>query len=289
MFRRGRRAEIVALDAAAEHERIVHLLACYEFPWDMTRALEVALLRTFCSPTISGLLRSTGEFTERTQKRYDDTDLIVSEIVEHGYSSDRGRAAIARMNAIHGRFRIANEEFRYVLSTFVFEPIRWINRYAWRRLTGHEEEALFRFWRAVGDRMGIEDLPAERAEFEESSRSYERDHFRPAASNARIAGSTVEMMVGWAPWLVRPLVRASLVSMMDQTMWRCFELRPPTPLWRTLVRTSLRLRGTALRLLPTRRTPRLRTATPNRTYPDGYTIEALGPRASNFGDHDSIT
>ena len=70
------------------------------------------------------------EFEARAQKRYDDTDLVVGEIVEHGFDSERGVRAIARMNAIHARFAIANEDMLYVLSTFVFEPIRWNAR--WR-------------------------------------------------------------------------------------------------------------------------------------------------------------
>jgi hypothetical protein len=32
------------------------------FPWDLTRALELALLKTFCVPSISGLLSRSGEF-----------------------------------------------------------------------------------------------------------------------------------------------------------------------------------------------------------------------------------
>ncbi|HEV3410035.1 MAG TPA: oxygenase MpaB family protein, partial [Chthoniobacterales bacterium] len=98
-------------------------------------------------------------FEQRAQKRYDDTDIIVSEIMEHGYDSERGRAAIARMNAIHGRFNIRSEDFVYVLSTFVFEPIRWNERFGWRRMIEKERRALFYFWREVGRRMNIRDLP----------------------------------------------------------------------------------------------------------------------------------
>jgi hypothetical protein len=46
------------------------------------------------------------------------------------------------MNALHGRFRIANEDFLYVLSTFVFEPIRWNQRFGWRRMTEFEQHGL---------------------------------------------------------------------------------------------------------------------------------------------------
>ena len=115
--------EIRTLDPVADHQRIVFLSTCFDFPFDTTRALELALFRTFCIPSVSRLLDRTGEFQNRAQKRYDDTDLIVSELVEWGYSSERGARALARMNAIHGRFKIANTDFLYVLSTFVFEPI----------------------------------------------------------------------------------------------------------------------------------------------------------------------
>jgi len=39
------------------------------------------------------------------------------------------------MNQLHGRFDIANEDFLYVLSTFIFEPIRWNTRFGWRPAT----------------------------------------------------------------------------------------------------------------------------------------------------------
>ncbi len=133
--------EIERLDAERDHQRITFLSCRVDFPWDTTRALEFALFRTFAVPAIGGLLHKTGEFECRGQKRYDDTDIIVSEIMEHGYDSDRGRAAIARMNALHGRFNIRNEDFLYVLSTFVFEPIRWNQRFGWRRMIEKERLA----------------------------------------------------------------------------------------------------------------------------------------------------
>jgi hypothetical protein len=82
----------------------------------------------------------------------------VSEITEHGYDNERGRAAIERINALHGRFRISNGDFLYVLSSFIYEPIRWIARFAWRPMREHERLALFYFWREVGQRMSIHSL-----------------------------------------------------------------------------------------------------------------------------------
>ena len=47
---------------------------------------------------------------------------------------------------------------------------------------------------------------------------------------------------------------------------------------RRMVEGTLKLRVRVLRLFPTRRTPRLRTAIKHRTYPKGYRIEELGPK-----------
>src|SRR5437764_14278775 len=167
--------EIQRLDPVADHQRIVFLSTRCDFPFDTTRALEFALFRTFCMPSIGALLDRTGEFFRRAQKRYDDTDIIVSELMEHGYDSARGQRALRRMNQLHGRFAIANDDFLYVLSTFIYEPIRWNARFGWRRLCAEEKLAMFYFWRAVGQRMSIKDLPADYASFEKYNIDYERE------------------------------------------------------------------------------------------------------------------
>ncbi|HEX6384896.1 MAG TPA: DUF2236 domain-containing protein, partial [Anaerolineae bacterium] len=69
--------EIKQLDPVKDHQRISFLSACYEFPFDTTRSLELALFRTFAVAKGTPLLEGTGEFTRRPQKRYDDTVLIL--------------------------------------------------------------------------------------------------------------------------------------------------------------------------------------------------------------------
>lgn len=148
-----------ALSPLQEAEATCHRLAGVVFAWDLTRSLELALLKTFCVPSISSLLDRTGEFVQRPRKRYDDTGLMVAELLRHGVDSEAGAAVIARMNRIHGHYAIDNHDFLYVLSTFVAEPIRWLERYGWRPLNKPEQQALFRFWRRVGARMGLHGLP----------------------------------------------------------------------------------------------------------------------------------
>jgi hypothetical protein len=213
------------------------------------------------------------------QKRYDDTDIIVSELMEWGYDSDRGRRALRRMNQIHGRFAISNEDYLYVLSTFVFEPIRWNQRYGWRPMCEPERLGFFHFWRAVGRRMGIKGIPKEYEAFETYNREYERRHFRFNATNRRIGTATRELFVSWFPRLAAPLVRSAIHAMLDDSLIEAFGFPRPSPLMRRLVPAALRLRGWFVRYLPPRRRPRLRTEMKHPSYPDGYTIEGLGPSA----------
>lgn len=261
-------------------QEIVRHLATVVFPWDTTRALELALFRTFASVRIGGLLHATGEFEARTAKRYDDTDLLISEIIENGLDSARGSQAIARMNELHARFRISNEDFLYVLSTFVFEPIRWNERFGWRRMSETEKLAWFWFWRQLGERMLIRDIPDSLADFETYSRVYELANFRFTQANQRVALATRELFAGWFPAWLRPLVRSSIHALLDAPLRSAFGL-PSAPRWLVwTVQQALRWRARALRWLPRRRRPKLRTQIPRADYPQGYRIESLGPPPS---------
>ena len=126
MARYANLRRISSLDPVADHEEIMRISAGLEFPWDYQKSLEMALFRTYCVPTISGLLERTGEFERRPQKRYDDTAILMAELVEHGYDSPRGREALRVVNRQHGRYDISNDDMRYVLATFIYDPIDWL-------------------------------------------------------------------------------------------------------------------------------------------------------------------
>lgn len=269
---------ILKLDPEKDHLEIVFLDNCYEFPFEITRGVEFALFRTFAVPSISTLLDRTGEFQHRAQKRSDDTALILSEIVENGYDSPRGRAAIRRMNQIHGRFAISNDDYLYVMSTFVFESIRFVERFAWRPMVRQEQLAAFYYWRELGRRMNIKSLPTDIDEFERFNVEYERTHFRYSETNRRVGVATRDLFLSW--YLPRPLRRLgepAVYAMMDEPLLEAFGFPKPSGTLRRLVRGSLRMRGRIAGWLPERRRPFLRTKMRNRTYPCGYQIEELGP------------
>lgn len=275
---RGRySSRISRLDPVRECREILFLLTCFEFPWDIERALEFALFRTYAVPSISGLLDKTREFARRPRKRYDDTELLLAEILEHGFDSQRGQAALSRVNQMHGRFPIENSDFLYVLSTFVFEPIRWIERFGWRVLTPHEKLAMFHYYHELGRRMHIREIPERIAELERYNRDYEAKHFRYAETNRRVGAVTRDLLLGF--YLPRPLIpigRPVAHALMDEPLRQAMGFsRPPDLLRRALI-AALKLRSSMLRHLPDRRVPHLLTEVARPTYPEGYRVEELG-------------
>ena len=269
--------EIERLDPERDHQRIVHLSFGYDFPWDSIRALEIALYRTYCVPSISALLDRTGEFHVNTQRRYDDTSIIVAEMCEWGYESGRGKDALERMNWAHSHFKIANDDFLYVLSTFIYEPIRWIDAFGWRPTCRNEGLGYYWFWREVARRMGITNIPPSYEAFEAWSRAYEREHFRFAETNQRVGSSTRDLFTRWFPRVFTPIVRYSIYAMLDDAMIAAFGFPEPLPLTRPMLRAGLKLRGRVVRWLPPRRVAHFFTDDRNRTYPEGYRISELGP------------
>ncbi|MGM1063829.1 oxygenase MpaB family protein [Saccharothrix sp. Mg75] len=271
------RRRITSLDPETDHVEILRLSTGHEFPWDYVRALEFALFRTYCVPSISALLAKTGEFERRPQRRYDDTALLMGELVEHGYDSPRGREALRVVNRLHGRYDISNDDMRYVLSTFVYDPVDWIDRFGWRPLTDHERLAAFHFYRAVGARMGIRDVPDTYGAFRAFKRAYEAEHFAYSDTNRRIGRYTLDLFCSWYP-LPRAVTAKAVLAMLDKPMLDAFGF-PRPPAWLTTAgHAALKLRARALLLAPPRKRPLL-TDRPNRSYPDyptGYRPSDLG-------------
>jgi hypothetical protein len=269
--------EIRTLDPERDCRRIVFLDAFCEFPFDTARALELAFFKTFASPTIAELLDSTGEFVLRGQKRYDDSDLLISLFSEDGWDGDRGKRALRRMNQIHGRFEIANEDFLYVLSAMALEPMRWNERYGWRRMDEGERQALFHFWREIGTRMAIKEIPATLTELERFNVEYERTRFAATDAGTRLAHAQQDVFLAWFRWLPNALGARSISALLEEHVVDALGLVRATRIERRASAGALRLRALAMRPLPARRKPRLRTTMRRRSYPEGYEIEQLGP------------
>lgn len=270
---------IESLDPEKDHQQIVHLLIGYEFPWDFQRSLEIALLRTFTSPSISKLLNATGEFQRQGQKRYDDTGLLIAEFFMHGYESGRGQEAIKRMNELHGKYKIPNEDFLFVLSTFVLDPIDWIDQFGWRKLSHKEKQGLFLFWQNVGLKMGFREIPGSLQDLRTFAENYIKFKCVYDDANEILVSRVLEIIKNWLPksfrWMVYPVIN----SLIDENMQRSFGFKKPNKLLRSILIILLKTRGFFVRFLPKPNKSNFFNEKKNRTYKSlNYDISDLGPK-----------
>jgi len=188
------------------------------------------------------------------------------------------------MNQMHGAYGIPNDDMRYVLTTFVVVPMRWLDRYGWRRLTPAERVASCNYYRALGRNMGIKDTPATHEEFAALMDAYERERFAFDPGARAVADATLDLLTTFPPnhLAPKPVVRRFSFALMDDPLLDAFGYPRPTALERRLATGALRARAGVIRRRPPRIAPRFARELPNiRSYPDGYEIPELGtfPRA----------
>lgn len=301
-LRYQRLRQISALHPVKDASVISQAFAHLESPFLYRKALEFGLFRTYAIPSVSKLLLATRELTERASKRYDDTDLLICEFVDNALDSDRAILALKRMNYIHRMYKIDNLDYLYVLSVFIYEPIRWQERFGFRPMCRGEKQALFNLWARVGKHMGIKDIPATLDEFDAWNRRFERDCMRFQESNRAVADATVDLFVSIVPAMARPLMRKITYALCDDLLLEAFGYPRQSALLVACVTAGLKAwqftqRHLLLprpRLFAVRRSPRNPTkATAGRpleerrfrptwqpfhdTYPNGYRIAEMGP------------
>lgn len=277
MRRFARMQQILELDPEQDCDEIYRLLSMYEFPWEFVRSLELALFRTYAVPTIGRLLDRTGEFQRCPQKRYDDTVLVLFEILvpESEHSRD---VALDHLNQIHWRYRISNEDYLYTLATFVVMPVRWIDEFGWRKLHPREIRAVTNAMRRMGEGMRLDDVPETYADFERLLEDYERERFTFDEGSRRVADSTMRLFGSWFPRPFSGAVADATRLLMDPHLLDALHIRRPPEIARKAVRLALKARGQLLRVGPVR--PDSRVVVPDpASYPDGYRIHDLGPES----------
>jgi hypothetical protein len=142
-------------------EEIFHRLCCFEFPFELFYGINLAFYRTFVSPRIATVYTQTKTLERETEKRVNDTNILVHAWIDHGLDSDEGRASFKHLNRIHGAFRnlTRNEDFVFILCCLIVDNIRMIDIFGWRSLNDIGKEAAFRFYELVGERMNLKDRP----------------------------------------------------------------------------------------------------------------------------------
>jgi len=266
-------------------EKIYFNLGCYELPFEIFYGINFAFYRTFCSPSISGLYHYTRTIEDTTHKRVTDTDIIMHSWFDYGLDSEKGSAAWQHLNRIHGSFKTKNRDFIYVLCCFIVDTIRFTEVFGWRRLTAHEQQAVYHFWAQVGVRMNLQDIPTSLAEAYEVVDEYVRSETtsRKTEGGYLLTMSINRLLGQWYPFIPGYILNESITALMfvlggPVFVEKCGLPRPNQFFVKMLYALGW-IRGLAMTFAPPRLTPhRLSALYLAEIYRDSNTgIEKVGP------------
>lgn len=249
------RDEIARLDPSVDFERITHLNAEVRFGWPPIAAAfyTVTFVRQSAVPSIARILYRGGGGPTITagRKRNDDTLVLFGELFAHGPTSERGKATADRIQEIHGPFPITQDDLRYTLCSIIDESECSAKLIGYNAQTWSEDEARFRFWHAVGERMGITDLPGSYEAALAYSAEYERTHWAVTRDGRAIADAVIDDYV--QRYLPRPLWRlghSGFLALLGPELRRAHAYAEPSRLTEAIVLGGLRAYLRARRVLP---------------------------------------
>lgn len=225
---------IAALDPVRDNEEIAHLSVevRYGDAFFVHAAYVVAFTRQVAVPSIARTVyrTGTGDLMKDVRRRNDHTLVFFGEMLRHGHSSERGRAAIDRMEQIHSRFGITEDDKLYTLGSLAFEGQRILDLLGLSRFTETELQGLYHFWRGVGERMGLT-VPSTREDFLQWVHDYEAAHYGSTEGGRALVDQLfADWRQRWFRGPLRPLADPVLLTLLDDRLRETHRLPdPPDP------------------------------------------------------------
>jgi hypothetical protein len=252
-------------------------LALFRMPEDVKIGLNLALYRTWGIPSIASVLHQTGEIVKNTQRRSDDTGLIIYLLIYHGFEHPTSEKVLRRLNLMHRRVGGSSEDYLYALAALMIVPLRWIERWGPHSLSDEDRQGTYEFYAELGRRMRLDNIPGSYAEVVEWFDRFEAAHLRLSPQAAVLHQAARGMLVDRFPPAARPVARRLVDALLDRPLRQALGVPEPSLFAKASVRVLLSGRAVVLRRRPPRTEPSFRPDGPVRSYPHGYNPDRLGP------------
>lgn len=260
-------------------EQTFRQMALFDLAEDIKLGFFLAYYRNFAIPSGSATLVRNGEIPARPMKRSIDTGIVIYELIASGLDSERGRHMTALLNRVHRHVPGSQEDFLYVLMALLVVPMRWTDRYGWREPTRTERDAATRFFRELGVRMHIADIPATFEDAEAFFDDYERRRMAPSTAGKTLMGATVQVFQSMQPRLLHPVTERMIATMLDDAKLAEALGLPRSTWWsRLALNAGMGLRNAIRRRTPLSTVPSFvpgQSAPP--VYRHGYGLPDVGP------------
>lgn len=279
--RRRRVQEIAAQDPETDWQDIYRNLVLWEFPLETRGGFQVAFYRPEAVPRMAAVLAGTGHIKADPGRRTLDTGIVILEVIQGGVDSPRGQKMVRLLRALHDRPDILQEDLTYVLCSLMVVPTRFIDRVGWRETLEVERQATWRFWCELGSRIGVASLPSSYLDAEDRFDQYEAENLAASAEGRQLTKMIINAFASWSPGLLRSRLPEITSALIDDRRFSDALGLPPAR-WATSAAISALyvVRRLRQRLTAPNRAPGFVPGQPvTRVYPDGYSLDEVGPFA----------
>ena len=248
------RREIAALDPEVDYERIVQLMANYQFTeFPVNFGYVIGFHYNVIPSPGSEAIVGTGEAEQRPQTRFFDTARYLFGWQFQGLSDPTTLESIERVNMMHDhlakRFPASfekNEDFIFPLVVLMTQGDRMREIAGAPRLTRNQQIALHHFWRDVSLRMRgshgpLVDFPASYEEAERFAEEFESRNW-PQTPNGRTVSELFidQFNTKYLPRFMHPLGRAAVLTFVTEQVRNRHQLAPVSPILMALTKLIFR-------------------------------------------------
>ena len=234
------------LNNLTSNQEIFKEIFTMEFPFMWSKSMELAIINTFPHSSIYPRLSINNKFIDNPELRYDDSELIMREVFEHGVYSERGQKAIKRLNFIHSHFNIDNESYLYVLALFVYVPVKLINNFEWRKFTEKEINAIVKVISDVGKEMKIKNVPdSYQGYINIVNNCYNSGKIKvdDRKRSVYIFNSVLDMFLRAYPSCLHGIIKTALFTLMDKEITDGLMIEKPSDCNMSCIKSLLHFRA----------------------------------------------
>lgn len=244
--------ELHRLDPEADAGRITELSFSMRFPrsaFPYHMYYSMFFLRASGAPASAWPIDRDGKgfFYRNGDKRADDTTADIFGWMHEGPHSEVGAASLARVKRMHDSLRdrwgMPNDVLVHTLACDLLSPDWMMETVGGPRMDEHERRAQLAFWHAVGDGLGITEVPETWDGMIRYVEEYERsEHFRPSPYGKRLAhGFLQQFCERWFPRGFRWLGRWILLSLTPDHVIEVHDFKRPPQAFIRVSHTVTRL------------------------------------------------
>lgn len=248
------RREIASLDPEVDYDRIVKLIAEYQFnEFSFNLGYAVGFHYNVIPSEGSMAMVGTRKAATRPQSRFLDTADLLAGWMHLGSAHPETLKGVERLNRMHMHVAksypesfVKAEDFIYPVAMLIFQADRMRDLAGAPRRPRHEQVALHHFWREIAFHLRstegpLTEFPATYEELEEFIVEFEEREREATPDGVRVS----DLMIGqfndkYFPRILHPLGRALVLAFVTDRVQQRHGIKPAAPALVWLVRRAFR-------------------------------------------------